>query len=194
MLSAVGAAALVWFLFPLFWRSRRPWLGVVGACVAVIVGAGAIVPFILEFVPSKPQTAYEKSIGRANNLCASLWGLHPVALEPKGLVFTFVDLGPRLIALTHHDAIAGPYHRNYQQIVDVMKAWRGDEPNAHRIIVGKYHSNYVLTCPKSSTTTIFMSETPKGFYGQLERGQVPNWLERVPLPADSPFKMWRVVG
>jgi hypothetical protein len=52
----------------------------------------------------------------------------------------------------------------------------------------------VLSCPKSSTTTIFMSETPKGFYGQLERGQVPKWLQPVQLPADSPYKMWRVVG
>jgi hypothetical protein len=52
----------------------------------------------------------------------------------------------------------------------------------------------VLSCPKSSTTTIFMSEVPNGFYGQLERGQVPKWLQPVPLPKDSPFKMWRVVG
>jgi hypothetical protein len=109
-------------------------------------------------------------------------------------VFTFVDLGPRLIVLTHHDAITGPYHRNFQQIVDVMKAWRGSEEQAHEIISGKYHSDYVLSCPKSSTTTIFMSEVPKGFYGQLERGQVPKWLEPVQLPKDSPFKMWRVVG
>jgi hypothetical protein len=110
------------------------------------------------------------------------------------LVFTFVDLRPRLITLTHHDAITGPYHRNWRQIVDVMKAWRGSEAQAHSIIVDKYHSNYVLSCPKSSTTTIFMSEVPKGFYGQLERGQVPKWMQPVPLPKDSPYKMWRVVG
>ena len=80
-------------------------------------------------------------------------------------MFTFVDLGPRLITLTHHDAVAGPYHRNYPQIVDIMKAWRGSEAQAHQIIADKYHSNYVLTCPNSSTTTIFMSEAPNGFYG-----------------------------
>ena len=34
--------------------------------------------------------------------------------------------------------------------------------------------NYVLSCPKSSTTTIFESEAPKGFYVQLDRGQVRN--------------------
>jgi hypothetical protein len=39
-----------------------------------------------------------------------------------------------------------------------------------------------------------MSEVPNGFYGQLEAGKVPNWLQPVQLPNDSPFKMWRVVG
>jgi hypothetical protein len=194
MLSAVGAAAIAWSLWPLFWRSKLFAVRVAGAAAAVVVGAGAIVPFVLDFVPEDKPTAYESAIGRANSRCASLWGLHAVALQPKGLVFTFVDLGPRLIVLTHHDAITGPYHRNFQQIVDVMKAWRGSEEQAHEIISGKYHSDYVLSCPKSSTTTIFMSEVPKGFYGQLERGQVPKWLEPVQLPKDSPFKMWRVVG
>ena len=61
-------------------------------------------------------------------------------------------------------------------------------------MVDKYHSNYVLSCPESSTTTIVMAEAPKGFYGQLEAGQVPKWLQPIPLPKDSPFKMWKVVG
>ena len=122
-----------------------------------------------------------------------MWGLRPIALQPKGVVFTFIDLGPRLITVTHHDSIAGPYHRNGQQIADVMNAWRGSADQAHRLIA-KYHSDYLLSCPNSSTTTIFMAEAPKGFYGQLERGQVPNWLAPVPLPKGSPFRMWRVVG
>jgi hypothetical protein len=194
MLSAVGAAAIAWSLWPLFWKSKHFAVRVAGAVAAIVVGAGAIVPLVLDFIPENKPTAYGSAIGRANSRCSSLWGLHAVALQPKGLVFTFVDLGPRLIVLTHHDAITGPYHRNYRQIVDVMKAWRGSEQQAHQIISGKYHSTYVLSCPKSSTTTIFMSEVPKGFYGQLERGQVPKWLEPVQLPKDSPFKMWRVVG
>ena len=160
----------------------------------VVVGAGAMAPFVLHFIPEAKAKPAAAAIGRANNLCASIWGLHPIALEPKGLVFTYVDLGPRLITLTHHDAVGGPYHRNYRQIVDIMKAWRGSEAQAHQIISDKYHADYVLSCPKSSTTTIFMSEVPKGFYGQLEVGQVPKWLQPVALPAVSPLKMWRVVG
>jgi hypothetical protein len=194
MLALVGAAALTWFLVPLFWRSNYPAVRVLGAVVAVLAGAGAVVPFVFNFIPEAKPTAYEAEIGRANRLCGSMWGLRPIALQPKGMVFTFVDLGPRLISVTHHDTVIGPYHRNGEQIADVMNAWRGSADQAHRIMVGKYRADYVLSCPKSSTTTIFMSEAPRGFYGQLERGRVPQWLKPVPLPKGSPYKMWKVVG
>jgi hypothetical protein len=193
MLTLVGCAALVWILVPLAWNSKSSAVRVFGAAAFTIIGLGAAVPLVLGFIPQSKPTNYESAIGKANSLCASLWGMKPVALQPKGVVFTFVDMGPRLITVTHHDAIIGPYHRNGEQIADVMNAFRGDADQAHRLIA-KYHSNYLLTCPKSSTTTIFMSEVPKGFYGQLEAGRVPNWLQRVDLGKDSPFKMWRVVG
>jgi hypothetical protein len=192
MMATVGAAAFVWYLVPLTWRSKSTAILVLGSLATVAIGSGFAVQLVA-YIPGPQPSPQDKAIGKANSLCSSLWGYHPVALQPKGIVFTFVDLGPRLIAVTHHDAITGPYHRNGQQIADVMNAFRGSADQAHRLIV-KYHSNYLLTCPKSSTTTIFMSEAPKGFYGQLERGQVPNWLTPVALPKDSPFKMWRVVG
>ncbi|HZU50742.1 MAG TPA: AcrB/AcrD/AcrF family protein, partial [Sphingomicrobium sp.] len=193
MMAAVGAAAIIWLLWPRAWNSRNPILRVVGAVVVFIAGVGAIVPLVVDFIPEAPATKRDQEIGKANRLCASLWGLHPVALQPRGVVMTFVDLGPRLITLTHHDAIAGPYHRNWKQIVDVMNFWRGSADQAHRL-AEKYHVNYVLSCPNSSTTTIFMSETPGGFYAQLQRNEVPDWLNPVSLPKDSPYRMWRVVG
>ena len=193
MMVVIGCAALGWALIPLVWNSRFSSLRVAGAVIAVVVAAGAAVPFVLNFIPEDKPTPREAAIGKANRLCASLWGLHPVAIQPKGVVLTFVDLGPRLITLTPHDAITGPYHRNGQQIADVMNFWRGDAAQAQRL-AAKYHANYVLSCPKSSTTTIFESEAPRGFYVQLDRGQVPKWLSPVALPQDSPFKMWKVVG
>ena len=193
MMAAVGAAALRWFLLPRFWTSGSPVVRVLGAVLVVIVGAGAAVPAVLNYIPEPKPSARDLQIGKANRLCGSLWGLRPVALQPKGVVFTFVDLGPRLITVTHHDSIAGPYHRNGQQIADVMNFWRGSAEQAHGL-AEKYHANYVLSCPYSSTTTIFMAETPKGFYAQLQRGRVPSWLTPVELPKDSPYRMWRVVG
>ena len=193
MLATVGAATLVWTLVPPVWNSSSSVLRVLGTFAIVVIGAGAALPLAFNIAPAEQTTPRQQAIGRANRLCATLWGLKPVAQQPKGMVFTFIDLGPRLITVTHHDAVGGPYHRNGEQIADVMNAFRGDADQAHRI-VRKYRSNYLLTCPNSSSTTIFESEAPKGFYAQLARGKVPNWLTPIELPKDSPFKMWRVIG
>jgi hypothetical protein len=194
MLGVAGATAIVWLLAPPLWNSRWSAVRVLGVAAVVLIGVGAVVPLIVDHLPAdKPPTPRDIAIGRANRLCNTMWAFHPVALLPKGVVFTFVDLGPRLIAVTHHDGIAGPYHRNGQQIADVMNAFRGSEAQAHALIA-KYHSNYLLTCPNSSTTTIFMAEASKGFYAQLQKNKVPNWLAPVPLPKDAPFRMWRVVS
>jgi hypothetical protein len=192
MIATIGAAGLVWTIVPRAWNSQSSLARILGTFAVVVAGVGAAVPLVLNYIPETPSTPRQKAIGRANQLCASLWGMRPVALQPRGRVFTFVDLGPRLITVTHHDAVIGPYHRNGEQIADVMRAFRGTADQARQII-DKYRSDYLLSCPDSSTTTIFMAEAPKGFYGQLERGQVPDWLVRVELPKNSPYKMWRVV-
>jgi hypothetical protein len=191
LMSVVGAVAIVWMLAPVLDRSRNPILRSLGVVVVALVGFGAVVPFALKLIPGTRMTPYEIKVERANRLCNFIGSYHPIALEPKGIVFTFVDLAPRLITLTHHDSIMGPYHRNGEQIADAMLAFRGSAEQARRIFA-KYHADYLLTCPDSSTTTIFMSETPKGFYGQLASGKVPAWLTPVPLPANSPFKMWKI--
>ena len=193
MMAVTGCAALIWILLPKFWTSRKLLGVVLGSFAVVAVGGGLIVPILVGFIPEEKPTKRDAEIGKANRLCGTLWGLHWVALQPKGRVMTFVDLGPRLIAVTRHDAVVGPYHRNGQQIADVMNFWRGSAEQAHAI-ARKYGSNYVLSCPNSSTTTIFQAEAPKGFYVQLTRGQVPSWLTPVPLPKDSPYQMWKVVG
>jgi hypothetical protein len=193
MMATVGSAALIWLLMPQAWRFKYSLARVLAATAIVVIGAGAAVQFAMNFVPADKPTAREKAIGRANAGCASLWGMRPVALQPKGIVFTFVDLGPRLITVTHHYAITGPYHRNGDQIADVMNAFRGNTDQAHRLIA-KYHSNYLLICPNASTSTIFSSEAPGGFYTQIAAGKVPAWLQPVQLPKDSPFRMWRVIG
>jgi hypothetical protein len=191
MLAAVGAVAIIWVLAPLFERTRNPILQVLGLVSIILIGFGAVVPLGMDYAPQRKLSPREIQIERANRMCNFIGSYHPIALLPKGVVFTFIDLAPRLFTVTPHDSIMGPYHRNGDQIVDAMKAFRGSAEQAHRII-DKYHSDYLLTCPNSSTTTIFMSEAPKGFYAQLQKGQVPGWLTPVPLPPNSPFKMWKV--
>jgi hypothetical protein len=183
--TALAWAAITWFLSLPYMLAR-----VFGAVAAFVVISGIGPQYAASLIP-EPKRANGKAINRANNRCPTLPALRPVALQPKGYVLTFVDLGPRLIAVTHHDAVAGPYHRNDEDIVDIMQAFRGSAENARRI-VERRGVDYVLICPGLSESTIYATRAKQGFYVQLNKGQVPAWLERVKLPANSPYKMWRV--
>jgi hypothetical protein len=187
-----GAAALTWIAVPWAFQSRHAVVRTLGTAALIIIGFGAAGPLATMISKPPKPTPREAQVNIANKQCNSLWGMRFIAKEPRGLIFTFVDLGPRLIAVTHHDAITGPYHRNGEQIGDVMKAFRGNEAQARTIIADKYKSDYLMICPNMSTSTIFRSETPKGFYSQLEKGWTPAWLQPVPLAKGSPFRMWRV--
>ncbi|QNM81787.1 AcrB/AcrD/AcrF family protein [Sphingomonas sabuli] len=191
VLAVTGAVAIVWVLAPIFDRSSQPLIRTLGVAAVALIGFGAVVPLALQMAPAKTTTKREVQINRANRLCNFIGSYRDVGRQPKGVVFTFVDLAPRLITVTHHDSIIGPYHRNGQQIVDVMRAFRGT-PDEARAIFAKYKADYLLTCPDSSTTTIFRSEAPKGFYAQLSKGEAPGWLTPVPLADKSPFRMWRI--
>jgi hypothetical protein len=195
LLSIPGATALAWFAF-LWLMSRRYMLvRVFGVVIAFLFISGIATGWAdqtFQIFNSEPLSEGRKAINRANNGCPTLWALHPIALQPRGMVLTFVDLGPRLITVTPHDAITGPYHRNAAQILDVMHAWRGDEANALRT-VERYHVDYLLVCPHLSESTIYEAEAPNGFYAHLMRGKVPTWMVPVQLPANSPYRMWRVV-
>ena len=192
MMAVPGAIAIAFILAPLAFNSKSALLRIPGTVLAVLVGLGAIVPFVTAQLPGKPRTAAQKKVDLANRTCPSLRALAPVARQPQGVIFTFVDLGPRIISVTKHDAIAGPYHRNDRAIADIMNAFRGDEAQARRIIAGEYRSDYLLVCPNMSTATIFQAETPKGFYMQLVRGRVPAWLTPIDLGPKSPYLMWKV--
>ncbi|MBV9931576.1 MAG: AcrB/AcrD/AcrF family protein [Alphaproteobacteria bacterium] len=192
ILAVPGAVALGWVVIPLFWNSRFMLVRVVGVVAVFVIISGTGIERAMSWLPQKQKGAANKAVDRANGLCPSLWALHPVALVPKGYVLTHVDLGPRLIAVTHHSAVAGPYHRNGRDIAEVMKAFRESADYA-RSVIDRRHIDYVLVCPGISESTIYASEAPGGFYMQLMRGQVPKWLAPVDLPKDSPFRMWRVV-
>lgn len=194
LLAAVGAAAFAWIILSWVMGFRHMYARLASLAVIALVVVTLANGWLTNWIngPAAPLNSYRTQVNRANSLCPTLWAMGPIEAQPRGMVMTFVDLGPRLITVTHHDAITGPYHRNARQIIDVMQAFRGTPAHA-RAIADRYHADYLLICPMMSESTIYRAEAPGGFYDLLVRGQVPDWLAPVQLPRDSPFRMWRVV-
>jgi hypothetical protein len=192
VLAVPGAAGLAWTLLAWTFSSGYMLVRVLGTVLGFLIVSGLAEQQVMDWIPQPERTAPMKAVDKANGLCPTLWALHPIALLPKGRILTHVDLGPRLIAVTHHDAVAGPYHRNGADIVDVMRAFRGG-PEFARSVVERRRLDYVLVCPGMSESTVYAANAKNGFYMQLMKGKVPAWLQRVPLPRASPYRMWRVV-
>jgi hypothetical protein len=187
-----GATALGWMILPRLRASQSVLVRTFGVVAAFLAVSGLWAQFAAGLVPaSLTNTPDMLRVNKANSTCPTIPSLAPIARLPKATIFTFVDISPRLITLTHHNAIAGPYHRNGDAILDVQHAFRGTADNA-RAIIKRRGATMLLICPNLSESTIYAVQNPKGFYVQLVKGQVPDWLDPVALPKDSPFKLWRV--
>ena len=193
LLALPGAGALLAALVLRARSSTAMLVRVFGTAAAFVLASGLFVQFALETVPDEKPSAYRKQINSASARCPAVSVLSVLNRLPSATMFTLVDLSPRLIVVTHHSAIAGPYHRNGAAILDVHHFFDGDVDNA-RAIAERHRADYVLLCPDMPETTIYRARSPKGFYVQLADGRVPDWLTPVPLPKGSPLRLWRITA
>lgn len=191
MLAVPGIAALLWMALPWINRLRSPLLRVPVMVAAVLLPTGIVAGLILKKLPAAQANAYAQRVNRATGQCVRTSVLTRVNAYPKATVFTFVDLGPRLIVTTHHNAIAGPYHRNGDAILDVQHAFQGNEVQA-RAIMKRHGATLLLICPDMAESTNYRARAPGGFYDRMAHGWVPDWLTPLPLPKGSPLRLYRV--
>lgn len=191
IIAVSGAVALGWLLIEYFARSQHMLVRVFGIAGTAMLVSGIATYAVTPLFPVKKQTAFMEKVSRANRRCPTLPALAPIGRLPATTIMTFVDLGPRLITVTHHKAIAGPYHRNGAAILDIHHAFDGP-PEQARAIAKRHGATLLLVCPYLSESTIYRSRSPNGFYAQLERGKRFDWLEPVTLPNGSPYWLWRI--
>ncbi len=191
LLAVPGATALAWLIVPWCLGHRFVVIRVVGSVAAFMIVSGLFAGLAIRWLPIDRPDVRSQTVSRANGRCASLPALRVLNRLPASVIFTHVDLGPRLIVLTHHYGIAGPYHRNGDAILDVHHAFTGS-PEQFRAIARRHGARLLLTCPNMAETTVYRARAKDGFYGQLARGKVPDWLVRVPMPKGSPLRLWRI--
>ncbi|MGE7206597.1 AcrB/AcrD/AcrF family protein [Sphingomonas sp. NPDC019816] len=191
LLAVPGIAALLWMALPWINRLRSPLLRVPVMVAAVLLPTGIVAGLILKKLPAAQANAYAQRVNRATGQCVRTSVLTRVNAYPKATVFTFVDLGPRLIVTTHHNAIAGPYHRNGDAILDVQHAFQGNDMQA-RAIMKRHGATLLLICPDMAESTNYRARAPGGFYDRMAHGWVPDWLTPLPLPKGSPLRLYRI--
>lgn len=188
LLAIPGATMLGLYLLPR-WRASAHMLPRVGgslAALALMTGLWAVVPIIAFPEPVETEQADSGTL-----TCSERAAFEPVRTLPDATILTPIDLAPRLIVMTGHNGIAGPYHRNGAAMLDVFHGFQGTEARL-RETVDRYGIGYILLCPGMPGEGHYGLDDPASSYARLSGGEPPDWLEPVALPANSPFTLWRV--
>ena len=191
LLAVPGAAALIWIAVPILLDSPNIFVRILGPVAVVLFASGAFSGLAVQFIPGDKPDKRVATINRASGRCPYIGYMQQLNRYPSATIFSFVDLGPRIIATTHHKAVAGPYHRNGDAILDVQHAF-GGSPDQFRAIAAKHGATLLLLCPNMAESTIYRARNPGGFYDQLARGTKFDFLEQLPLPKGSPLVLFRI--
>ncbi len=191
LLAIPGATALLFIVLPWLLGHRLMPVRVLGTVGAVVILSGAFAGLAVKWFHIDPPSAAVRRVNAATGECMRTSRLLTLNRYPAATVFTFVDLGPRLITITHHNAIAGPYHRNGDAILDVQHAF-SRSPEEARAIMKRHGATLLLLCPNMAESTIYRSRNPGGFYDRMAHGAKYDWLTPLPLPARSPYRLYRI--
>ncbi|QNE33224.1 AcrB/AcrD/AcrF family protein [Sphingomonas sp. NBWT7] len=191
VLAIPGVTALGWLILPWLLRHRSLFVRVFGTVAVFIAISGLFAGLALQWFPIDRPKPYVQRVNRATGRCLTLPAMDPLNRLPRQTIFTFVDLGPRLITLTHHNAIAGPYHRNGDAILDVQHAFKRSPAEA-RAIMKRHGATLMLVCPNMAESTVYRDRAPGGFYDRLAHGETFDWLQSVPMPKGSPLRLYRI--
>jgi hypothetical protein len=110
-----------------------------------------------------------------------------LAKLPEGLVATNIDYGPFLLALTPHSVLAAPYHRLSAGIIAAHDVF-SSPPDKARSLLARQRVTYVMACARSD----FGRSEAFSLGYQLHHGQVPAWLESVPVTGPQAFSVYRL--
>ncbi len=187
LLALPGQAALVGGLV----RSMEGWsvvARVLGRSAAILllspIGSQAIVASAKH---SEPPSAVE----RINDRCFRVDNYGPLNRIAPAVFMTPLDIGPSLVAGSHHDAVGGNYHRNVAAIDDVLRFFGSSDAGA-RPIAGRHAVRYVAYCSGDGMISQMSRTYPGSLAAHLRRGNPPAWLRPFKVPGTTGLHLYAV--
>jgi hypothetical protein len=133
-----------------------------------------------------PQTQAGRD-KRDDGVCAEIRDYADLAALPAGLVLAHVDLGPYVLATTHHRVLVAPYHRLQKELIFARRLGAG-EPAAAEDELRRAGVDYVVEC-RGETDPV--EDDPASLRSALMSGHPPTFLEPI-ASGPSPLLIFRL--
>jgi hypothetical protein len=169
--------------------------GTVGFSRARYIGALFLVssPFLILAGPGLAYIASGENRAAASKTVTCRHPADVAALNSlaPGLVLSFIDSGPAILAATPHSVLAAPYHRNNDGNKAAYDAFLSGDGAAARILKER-HVTYVAICLGTTDLKIFNRAAPDGLAMRLARREVPPYLEPIAGDPAAPLRVYRI--
>jgi hypothetical protein len=186
LLAIPGAITLILAAFAR--TTKWPMLPrVIGRAFALLLlsPAGAGLAALL----ATPSPTIARTTPAADPRCGQIDTLAPLDRFAPTTILTPLDLGPALIAGTHHAAVTGPYHRDPAALEDVLRFFTAADA---RQIAVRRHADYVAFCAADGEMAAMAKFAPTGLAAALLQNRAPGWLKPMPQFETAGLVLYRI--
>jgi lysylphosphatidylglycerol synthetase-like protein (DUF2156 family) len=188
--AVVPVAALIAYVFGLYRQSGVPKQRIFYvAMMLFLMAPGSFVTVVLNVLPQLKSADDARSDAKSMS-CESAQSVATLSDLPRGRFLVPFDMAPMVLVQTAHSVLASSHHRNEKAMHDHIEIFRS-RPDMAKQLMAARGINYLAVCPDEGELDRYARKHPKGLWGQIAKGHVPDWLE--PLPAKGKgIRVWRV--
>lgn len=122
--------------------------------------------------------------------CESAVALRQLASLPPATVVAPSNAGSEILRFTAHRVLSAPYHRNQGGMLTELHIGLSQPGEAEAFLRGA-GATVIAYCRSDPQTETIRDLKPDGLYAALERGEVPSYLEALPLDPKSGMALYR---
>ena len=172
-----------------------------GKGLAFAGAALASIPFVWALAGAGLETAYKTAAGVETKnyfgesdepVCTDAEAMRWLGREPVGVVAGPSNLGAHILRFTGHRALSAPYHRNQGGMLTELRIGIEKPDDAQKFLRGA-GVTLIAFCGSDPQVANIVEVAPEGLYGDLSKGRVPAFLEKVPESAGTPLEVYRVL-
>lgn len=163
--------------------------------VALLLNQTAMVTMLAPALKlARVTPATETNESKADGVkCLTTAAVSTLAPLPKGRFVGDIDLGPFIVALTQHDALAAPYHRIDQAIL-ANQAILAAGPAQAKQLLHQAGADYLVLCVSPTDKPANQDAASGSINARLRAGQQIDYLEPIALEKDAAeLHVWRVL-
>ncbi|MBI1179425.1 MAG: hypothetical protein GC201_02640 [Alphaproteobacteria bacterium] len=182
-IAVVGAVPAYHALYSSVRRRVRT-LSRVAAAVAVMVLSPLTPVTVARTLKQTPQDRARTVVD-----CGLPESLRNLNALPAGTIMAPSNMGPMIMARTHHSVLGAPYHRDVDGLTATLHFFAAPSDEAAHQVLRREHVDYVVYCVGEGPYSLPDLNDPHALATRLEEGHVPRWLSPVPDPRLHVFRV-----